>query len=159
VDYAPRARLVARQGELERQVVSMALDEGIDAARVGGKRGAVGLRKRDVGLFGDAAQPQAARLLIVIQRGGTEDLPQFAGIEAAQQVHLEETVLGGDVALHEERVLECGGADVGYAERVEIDGGGCRDSGSYRTRSYRQRAPGEPVQRSESQYQENRDCD
>ena len=48
---------------------------------------------------------------------------------AAEGVHLPEAVLGGDVALGDDEVVERGGADVGDAVGVALDGDGSGESG------------------------------
>ncbi len=55
---------------------------------------------------------------------GAEDLGEVAGGVAAEGVHLPEAVLRGDEALGDEEVVERGGADVGDAVGVALDGDG-----------------------------------
>ena len=48
---------------------------------------------------------------------------------AAEGVHLPEAVLGGDEALGEEKIVERGGAEVGDAVCVALDGDGGGEAG------------------------------
>ena len=117
----------------------------IDAARVGGEGGAVGIGQRDVGVFGDAAQAKLARFAIAFEEGGAEDFGEFAGGEAAQGIHLEEAILCGDVPLKEKSVVERGGANVRLAVSIEGYGGGGGEGSVDRAGALWQRTPHVPI--------------
>jgi hypothetical protein len=104
-------------------------DEGVDAVGVdlelveliGGEGGD--------GAVGGGTELEVALEAVVFDEGGAEDLGELAGAVAAEGVHLEEAVGGGDVALGEEEIVEGGGVDGGYALRVAGDGDGRGEAG------------------------------
>src|SRR5689334_8513584 len=99
----------------------------VDAARVGGEGSTVGGRHGDIGSLGDSTEAQPSRLAVGFEHLGSEDLGQLARVVAAEEVHLEDSLLCGYVPLHEERVLEAVRFDVRNTERVEGDRGGGGD--------------------------------
>src|SRR5581483_8368242 len=104
-------------------------DEGVYAARIGGQRSAVPRRKRSVRVFGDAPHAQEARAAIGIESRWADDFGKVAGGQAAQAIHLEETILRGGVALREIGVVLASGRNVRHTECV------ARDRDSLRNRS------------------------
>jgi hypothetical protein len=70
------------------------------------------------GAVGGGAQLQGALQAVVLQHGAAKNGGKLAGGVAAQQVHLPQAVLCGDVALREDEVVHGGGVDVGHAARV-----------------------------------------
>jgi hypothetical protein len=103
-------------------------DRGVDAASVkleivellGGKRGD--------GSVGGSAKLQGALNAVVLEEAGSDDLSEFAGGVATEEVHLEETVLRGDEALGDDEVVERGSADVGDAVSVTLNGDRSREA-------------------------------
>jgi len=61
---------------------------------------------------------------------GAEDFGEVAGSVTAESVHLPEAILRSDKALGEEEVVERGGADVGDAMGVALDGDGSGETGN-----------------------------
>ena len=119
IDHAPGARLVLEQREFEWQASQVAVDEGIDAARVGRESGAVRRRQGGIGALGQAADSQAAGFAVGFERRGADHFRQVAGRIAAQAVHLPEAILGSHVSLHEKRVFQAAGANMRLPQRVE----------------------------------------
>ncbi len=145
IDHTPRAWLIAEHCELHRQVVEVSGDEIIDAARVGGEGGAVGVGKSDVGILGDAAHAKFARLAIAFEERRAENFGERARGETSQGVHLEEAILCGDVPLNKKGILLAGGADVRLAVRIEGDGGARGEGSVERAGALRQGTPHVPI--------------
>jgi hypothetical protein len=61
---------------------------------------------------------------VVGQHGGTQQLGQLAGSQAALQVHLEEPLLGVDKAQAPGQVEPAGAAEDGHAPGVALDAEG-----------------------------------
>jgi hypothetical protein len=116
--------LIAEEAELEREVGALEVDGGVDPGGVtleeveliGGKGGD--------GAVGGGSEKKGALEAVVSEEGGTKDLGEGAGSVAAEGVHLPEAVLRGDEALGQEEVVERGGAEVGDAVGVALDGDG-----------------------------------
>ncbi len=72
--------------------------------------------------IGGGSNEEGALEAVVGEEAGAEDLGEGAGGVAAEGVHLPEAVLRGDEALGEEEVVERGGAEVGNAVGVALDG-------------------------------------
>ena len=159
IHRAPGARLVTQQRELERQAAEMGGDEVVHAAGISREGRAVLRRQRDVGVFGDAPQPQPARFAVRFQPGRAEDFGQIAAGVAPQRVHLPQPVLRRDIALDEERVLLAGGPDMRHAQRVERHRSGGVDGRVDGARPLRQRAPGVPVDQGQRDRQQDGDRD
>ncbi len=81
------------------------------------------------GAVGGGAELEGALEAVVGEEGWAEDLGEGAGGVATESIHLPEAVLRGDEALGEEEVVERGGADVGNAVGVALDGDGCGEAG------------------------------
>ena len=131
-----RGGLVAQDAELDGEVVggaglgaALSLDEGVDAFGVllehvellGGELGD--------GAVGGGAHLEGALEAVVREEGGAKDLGKLAGGVAAQSVHLEEAVLGGDEALGDEEIVHAGGGDLGDAVGIALDGDGGGETG------------------------------
>ena len=104
-------------------------DVGVDAAGVGLELVELVGGKGGDGAVGGGAELEDALLAVVVDEGGAEDLGEGAGGVAAESVHLQEAVGGGDVALGEEEVVEVGGVDGGDVLRVAGDGDGRGEAG------------------------------
>jgi hypothetical protein len=117
------------EAEFEGEVVELGGDGSVDAAGV-----EVELVELVGGQDGDGAVCGGAELegalgAVVEDHAGAEEFGEGAGGVAAEGLHLPEAVLGGDVALGEDEVVEGGGADVGDALGVALDGDGGREAG------------------------------
>ncbi len=157
IHHAPGARLITEQGELNRKIVEMRGDEVVHAARIRRKRRAVGIGKRDVGVFRDPAHTQLARVAVAFHQRGAQNFSQRAAREAPQGVHLKKPVLCGDVPLQEKCVFLIGGANVRFAMRVEDHAGGRRERSVNRAGTLRQRPPHVPINHSECRDQRHGD--
>ena len=104
-------------------------DEGVDAAGVGLELVELVGGEDGGGAVGGGAELEDALLAVVLDEGGAEDFGEGTGAVAAEGVHLEEAVGGGDVALGEEEVVEVGGVDGGDVLRVAGDGDGRGEAG------------------------------
>ncbi len=105
------------------------VDVGVDAAGVGLELVELVGGKDGDGAVGGGAELEDALFAIVLDERGAEDFGEGAGAVAAESVHLEETVGGGDIALGEEQVVEVGGVDGGNTLRVAGDGDGRGEAG------------------------------
>jgi hypothetical protein len=121
--------LVAEETELEGEVFALEFDGGVDA-------GGVALEEVELiggeggdGAVGGGSDEEGSLEAVVRDEGGAEDFGEGAGGVAAEGVHLPEAVLCGDEALGEEEVVEVGGAEVGDAVGVALDGDGSRETG------------------------------
>ncbi|SPF35622.1 hypothetical protein SBA4_1720003 [Candidatus Sulfopaludibacter sp. SbA4] len=104
-------------GKLARERANVRVDAvgegGDDEAGVGAVGGPLGV---PIAVKGDGAGQ-----LVALDGGGAEDFSEFAGADAPPQIDLEQAVLGGDVALGEEEIVDRGGVDVGYSPAVAED--------------------------------------
>ena len=124
VARGPGGGLIAKEAELEREVGALEVDGGVDSGGVtleevelvGGEGGE--------GAVGGGSDEEGALEAVVGEEAGAEDLGEGAGGVAAEGVHLPEAILRGDEALGEEEVVERGGAEVGDAVGVTLDGDG-----------------------------------
>jgi hypothetical protein len=116
--------LVLEEAKLEREVRALDGDGGVDAGGVPFEDvKLVGWEGGDGAVGGDA-KLESALEAVVDEEAGAEDLGESAGCVTAEGVHLPEAILCGDEALGEEEVVERGGADVGDAVDVALDGDG-----------------------------------
>ena len=108
---------------------AVGVDVGVDAVGVGLELVELVGGKDGDGAVGGGAELEEALLAVVVDEGGAEDFGEGAGAVAAEGVHLEEAVGGGDVALGEEQVVEVGGVEGGDALGVAGDGDGGGEAG------------------------------
>jgi hypothetical protein len=85
-----------------------------------------------VDALGYEADLEHALGFVVRDERGAEDLSQSALGVAAEDVHLPEAILGGDVALGCEEVVLGGCVEVGYAVGVAADGHWSGEAGEVR---------------------------
>ncbi len=126
---SPWGGLVAEEAELEREVGALEGHGGVDAGGVVLEEVKLIGREGGDGAVGGGAELEGALEAVVGEERGAEDLGEGAGGVAAEGVHLPEAVLRGDEALGEEKVVERGGADVGDAVVVALDGDGGGEAG------------------------------
>ena len=100
-----------------------------------------------LGILSSRPQAEDTLLAVHLDQAFTQNLRQFSGCGAAHGIHLPEAVLGGDVSLGEEQVLQRGGFDGGDAVAVADHAHFCRDS-RHRDPTFqlRQRGAGDEVQ-------------
>ena len=129
VSGCPRGGLVAEDAELEGEVGALGVHGGVDTAGV--ELEPVDLIGREVGVgtVGGGAELESALEAVVGDHVLAENFGHVAGDEAAKSVHLPEAVLCCDVALGDDEVVERGGADVGDAVGVALDGNGSGEAG------------------------------
>jgi hypothetical protein len=82
------------------------------------------------GAIGGGSNEEGALEAIMGEEAGAKDLGEGAGGVAAERVHLPEAVLCGDEALGEKEVVERGGAEVGDAVSVALNGDGSGEAGN-----------------------------
>lgn len=105
------------------------MQAGIDAFRVRREhRHAVADDSGDV-LAGAFAQPMHADGLVAFDRDGAEQLGQFVGGGAPQQVHFEEALLAVHIAEGARGIGFVGGVHGDDAERISFDGHRCAEPG------------------------------
>jgi hypothetical protein len=128
VARGPGGGLITEEAELEGAVGAREFDGGVDA-------GGVALEEVELiggeggdGAIGGGSDEEGALEAVVGEEAGAEDFGEGAGGVAAEGVHLPEAVLCGDEALGEEEVVERGGADVGDAVGIALDGDGSREA-------------------------------
>jgi hypothetical protein len=133
VTRSPGGRRVVEDAELDGEVRGLVGDGGVDLRvdtlcvdleEVELVRGEL----RD-GPVGGGTDLQGALEAVVLEHGGAEDFGELAGGVAAESIHLEEAILSGDEALCEDEVVDAGGADVGHAMGVALDGDGSGEAG------------------------------
>ena len=124
----PGGGFVAEQVELEGQVRLLPGDGGVDAGGVDLEQMELVWRELGDGAVGGGADLEGALEAIVGEERGAEDGGELAGGVTAEEVHLEEAVARGDEGLGEDEVVDGGGADVGNAVLVTLDGYGCDES-------------------------------
>jgi hypothetical protein len=118
----PRLRFVVEERELEREIVLVLRDEGVDAAGVGfEQRACVVVHGGDFAV-GNASEAESAEVFVGFAGEGAEDFGELAAGSATKKVELEEAVLSHDVALGLGGVFERRGADVRDAPVVAING-------------------------------------
>jgi len=125
----PGGGLVAEEAELEREVSALEVDGGVDSGGVSfEKMKLIGREGGDSAIGGDA-ELEGALEMVVDEEARAKDFGESAGGVAAESVQLPEAVLRGDEALGEDKVVERGGADMGDAVSVALDGDGCGEAG------------------------------
>jgi hypothetical protein len=100
----------------------MLLDKLVDAAGVGFHDGAGFLVEQSSVAFGGGAEAESAEAFVYGNGNGAEDFRELATSNAAEEVHLPETVLRHDVALGFRHIGERGCADVRDAPDVAVNG-------------------------------------
>jgi hypothetical protein len=124
VARSPGRRLVVKEAEFEWEMRVLECDGGVDSGGVLlEEMKLVGWESGD-GTVGCDAELERALETVVGEEWRAEDLGECAGGVAAEGIHLPETVLRGDEALGDEEVVERGGADMGDAVIVALDGDG-----------------------------------
>ena len=121
IGFPPRTRPIMKQDELDRQAVRVAADEGVHAARIGGKnlpRSGVQFFHATVRRLGES---QFAVLDVQVESALAEDLRKLAARYAAAEVHLPQPVLGGNVTLRKHQVADRRGAQVGDSAGIAQD--------------------------------------
>ena len=118
----PGGWLVAEESELEREVGTLGFHGGVDSAGVELQPVHLIGREGSEGTVCGGAELEGALEAVVGDHALAEDFGHVAGDEAAEGVHLPETVLCRDVALGDDEIVERGGADVGDAVDVALDG-------------------------------------
>ncbi len=131
VDGPPRLWLVHEQAELGGEGVLVRGDEGVDASGVVVEEAAVAVAHGCDDLLGLGAHFEQALDAVVGDEAFAEDFGDLSGDIAAGHIHLPEAVLGGDVALSGEEVVEVGGLDVRDAVLIAADGDFGGESGSW----------------------------
>jgi hypothetical protein len=129
VARSPGGGLVAEETELERQVGALEGHGGVYAGGILVEEVKLIGREGGDGAVGGGAELEGALEAVVGEKRDAEDLGEGPGAMAAEGVHLPEAVLGGDEALGEEKIVERGGAEVGDAVGVALDGDGSREAG------------------------------
>ena len=124
----PVHRLAAQQ-QVGPGAAAQRMQAGIDAFRVRREhRHAFADDRGDV-LAGAFAQPMHADGLVAFDRDGAEQLGQFAGGGASQQVHFEEAFLAVHIAEGARGIGFVGGVHGDDAERISFDGHRCAEPG------------------------------
>jgi hypothetical protein len=113
--------VVVKEAELDGERVLVIGDEEIYAAGVVFESCAVRGGEVVIDALGYEADLKHALGFVVRDERGAEDLSQSALGVAAEDVHLPEAILGGDVALGGEEVVLSGCVDVGDAVGVAAD--------------------------------------
>src|SRR5271168_750604 len=93
----------------------MRLDKGVHSTGIGLNTRAVICGDSLNGLPGGESHPQNSLLAIVLENIWANHFGQFSSGEAPHSVHLEQAVLGGDIALGEEQIVEIRRLDSGDA--------------------------------------------
>ena len=114
--------MIVEEAKLEREVGALEVDGGVDAGGVALEEVELVGREGEEGAVGGGADLEGALEAVVGEERGAEDFGEGAGGVAAEGVHLPEAVLRGDEALGEEEIVERGGAEVGDAVGVTLDG-------------------------------------
>ena len=104
---------------------TLEVDGGVDAGGVLLEEMELVGREGGEGAVGGDAELEGALEAVVDEEAGAKDFGESAGGVAPESVHLPEAVLRGDEALSEDEVVERGGAEMGDAVRVALDGDGC----------------------------------
>ncbi|MCY1421091.1 hypothetical protein D9M71_367350 [compost metagenome] len=117
----PVFRPVAGLGEVHRQVVAVAIDVGVDPARVSLEEALQARRRAGIEHVGALLQVHRAHETVDLQYARTEHFRQPPLGHQAQADHLAETVAGMHVAFGEQRIVEGAGFDQRHAQRVAAD--------------------------------------
>jgi hypothetical protein len=129
VTRGPGGGLIAEETEFEREVGALEVDGGVDAGGVAFEEVELIGREGGDGAVGGGSDEEGALEAVVCEEAGAKDFGEGAGGVAAEGVHLPEAVLRGDKALGEEEVVERGGADVGDAVGITLNGDGSGEAG------------------------------
>lgn len=120
----PELRIVTKDAEFQRKVFALNGNRCVDATGVDLQVMQLVFGNRGDGPVGAGAKLQGSLETVVLKEGWTEDLGEFAGSVAAEDIHLEEAILGGDEALCEGQIVEGGGTNVGNAVGIALNGDG-----------------------------------
>jgi hypothetical protein len=101
VAWGPGGGLIAEEAELEREMVALEFDGGVDAGGVALEEVELIGGEGGEGAVGGGSDEEGALEAVVGEEAGAEDLGEGAGGVAAEGVHLPEAVLCGDEALGE----------------------------------------------------------
>lgn len=115
---------VVQKAKFDGQVIALRTNRCVDTAGVGLELVDLVGRQCMEGAIGGVTNTEGALEAVVLEVGRAEDFGELAGRVAADAVHLEEAVFGGDEALGEEEVVERCSADGGDAAGVAEDGDG-----------------------------------
>ena len=80
-----------------------------------------GVEERGIS-FSSPSKAVGSKLSVDEKRSGSQDFRKLPAGGAAQQIHLPEAILRHDVALGLREIFHRGGADVGHAPEVTVDG-------------------------------------
>ena len=127
----PRLGTIAKDAEFERKSLALLLllDVGVHAACVDFEIVLVTVAEVLDRVLGEVTKSENALLTIVRESGRAEDFAELTGRVAAREVHLPEAILGGDIALREEEVVEIVSTDVRDALLIADDLDGRAKSG------------------------------
>ena len=105
-------------------VVWVCGDEGVDAASIVFEETAVAFARWTATICSGFRTHLEQSLHTIVRRRGllAENFRDFAGNVAAGQIHLPQAILGGNVALRSEEIVEIGGLDVGNSVFIAADG-------------------------------------
>ena len=131
VGDCPRLRTITKDAEFEWERLALLLlrNEGIHAARVDFQIVLVAVAEVLDRVLGEVTESKDALLPVVREGGRAEDFAKFTGRVTAAEVHLPEAILGGDIALREEEVVEIVSTDVRDSLLVADDLDGRAKSG------------------------------
>jgi hypothetical protein len=121
VSGGPGYGLVADEAELDGEVIALGGDGGVDTVGVDGEPALLIGGQDSDGAVRRCAELEGALEAVVLEHLAAEDGGELAGGVAAEEIHLPEAVLRGDVALGEDEVVEGGGVDVWDAVGVTLD--------------------------------------
>ncbi len=125
----PGLRLVLEKSEFERQIILVLHDEDVDAASVGFHEGAGILVHGGEIAFGGAREAVSAEQFVGLESERADNFGELAASGSAHEVELPEAILRGDVTLGFDSVGERGGANMGDAPVVALDGDFFLDAG------------------------------
>jgi hypothetical protein len=117
------------QAELEREVVALVGDGGVDSAGVKIEVMKLGWVKNCNSSISGCAELEDSLGAVGGDEAGAEDFGECAGGVSAKGFHLPEAVLRGDEALRDDEVVDGGGVDVGDAVTIALDGDGRGEAG------------------------------
>lgn len=117
----PVFRTVAGLGQVHRQLVAIAIQVGVDPARVDLEEALQARRGVPVLDLRSLAQVHGTHETVDLQRAGADHLGQPSLGQQAQADHLAQAVGGVYVAQGEQRVMEGAGFDQWHAQRVAPD--------------------------------------
>jgi hypothetical protein len=129
VARSPLGGVVAEGLKLEREMVTLQGDGGVDSAGVDLEIVKLIFGDGRYGAVGGGAQLERSLDAVVLEKRRPEDLGELASGVAAEHVHLKEAVLGGDEALCKDEVVERGSANVGHSVGIALNRDRGRDAG------------------------------